>query len=62
MEDVTKARQDELADNLLKAHLDADGKVLDAKLCKTAIINALSDAYEQGLQDGLATKIAGPDA
>jgi len=62
MEDVTKARQVEVADNLLKAHLDADGKVLDAKLCKTAIINALADAYEQGLQDGLATKIAGPNA
>ena len=62
MEDVTKARLVEVADNLLKAHLDTDGKVLDAKLCKTAIINALSDAYEQGLQDGLATKIAGPDA
>jgi hypothetical protein len=62
MEDVTKARLVEVADNLLKAHLDADGKVLDAKLCKTAIINALGDAYEQGLQDGLATKIAGPDA
>jgi hypothetical protein len=51
-----------VADDLLKAHLDADGKVLDKKLCKTAIINALGDAYEQGLQDGLATKIAGPDA
>ena len=62
MEDVTKAGQVEVADNLLKAHLDADGKVLDAKLCKTAIINALADAYEQGLQDGLATKIAGPNA
>ena len=62
MEDVTKAGQVEVADNLLKAHLDADGKVLDAKLCKAAIINALSDAYGQGLQDGLATKIAGPDA
>ena len=54
MEDSTKARLVEVADDLLKAHLDADGKVLDKKLCKTA--------YEQGLQDGLATKIAGPDA
>ena len=62
MEDITKARLVEVADNLLKTHLDADGKVLDAKLCKTAIINALADAYEQGLQDGLATKIAGPNA
>jgi hypothetical protein len=62
MQDDTKARLVEVADNVLKAHLDADGKVLDAKLCKTAIINALADAYEQGLQDGLATKIAGPNA
>jgi hypothetical protein len=62
MEDVTKARLVEVADNLLKAHLDADGKVLDAKLCKTAISNALATAYEHRLQDGLATNIAGPDS
>ena len=62
MEDVTEARLVEVADDLLKAHLDAAGKVLDAKLCRTAMINALADAYEQGLQDGLATKIACPDA
>ena len=41
MEDSTKARLVEVADDLLKAYLDADGKVLDKKLCKTAIINAL---------------------
>jgi hypothetical protein len=52
MEDVTKARFVEVADNLLKVHFDADGKVLDKKICKTAIINALGDAYEHGLQDG----------
>jgi len=40
MEDTTKARPVEVADNLRKTHLDADGKVLDAKLCKTAIANA----------------------
>ena len=62
MEDDTKAHLVEVADNLLKAHLDDDGKVLDKKLCKTAIVNALGDAYEQGLQDGLATKNAGSDA
>jgi len=62
MEDVIKARLVEVADDLLKVHLDADGKVLDKKICKIAIINALSDAYEQGLQDGLAVKTAGPDA
>lgn len=62
MEDVTKGRLVEVAENLLKVHLDADGKVLDKKICKTAIINALGEAYEQGLQDGFATKTAGPDA
>jgi len=62
MEDVIKARLVEVADDLLKVHLDADGKVLDKKICKTAIIDALSDTYEQGLQDGLAVKTAGPDA
>jgi hypothetical protein len=40
MEDVTKARLVEVADDLLKAYLDPDGKALDAKLCKTAIIKA----------------------
>ena len=62
MEDVTKGRLVEVAKNCLKVHLDADGKVLDKKICKTAIINALGEAYEQGLQDGFATKTAGPDA
>jgi hypothetical protein len=62
MEDVTKARFVEAAENLLKVHLDADGKVLDKKICKTAIINALGEAYEQGLQDGFARKTAVPDA
>jgi hypothetical protein len=32
MEDVTKARFVEAAENLLKVHLDADGKVLDKKI------------------------------
>jgi hypothetical protein len=50
MEDVIKARFVEVAENLLKVHLDVDGKVLDKKICKTAIINALGEAYEQGLQ------------
>ena len=62
MKDGAKMRLAEMADDLLKAHLDDDGKVLDAKLCKDAIINALADAYEQGLEDGLATKKSGPDA
>jgi hypothetical protein len=29
---------------------------------KAAMVKALSDAYEQGLQDGLTTKATGPDA
>ena len=62
MEDAAKMGLVETADKLLKAHLDADGKVLDAKLCKDAIVNALGDAYERGLQDGLATKTSGPAA
>jgi hypothetical protein len=62
MEDVIKARFVEVAENLLKVHLDVDGKVLDKKICKTAIINALGEAYEQGLRDGFARKTAGPDA
>jgi hypothetical protein len=62
MKDAAKMRLAEVADNLLKAHLDDDGRVLDAKLCKDAIINALGDAYEQGLEDGLATTKSGPDA
>ena len=30
--------------------------------CKTAIVNALGDAYELRLQDDLATKTLGSDA
>jgi hypothetical protein len=33
MEEVTKGRLVEVAENLLKVHLDADGKVLDKKIC-----------------------------
>jgi len=62
MEDITQAGLVEVAENLLKVHLDADQKVVDAKIFKTAIISALGDAYEQGLQDGLSAKIKGPDA
>ena len=50
------------ADTLLNAHLDTDQKIPDATAFKMALIKALSDAYEQGLEDGLVTKVAGPDA
>jgi hypothetical protein len=50
------------ADTLLKGHLDTDQKILDAAAFKTALIKALSDAYEQGSEDGLVTKATGPDA
>ena len=47
------------ADILLEAHLDTDQKIADTTAFKTALIKALSDAYEQGLQDGLVTKATG---
>jgi len=62
MEDVTQASLVEVADNLFNVHTDAEGKILDAKIFKTAMTKALGDAYERGLQDGLATKATGPNA
>ena len=50
MEDDPKAHLVEMADNLLSARVDADGKVLDKQLCKA---NALGEAYEKGSQDEL---------
>jgi hypothetical protein len=52
----------EVADSVLKAHVDTEQKFLDAAGLKSAIVKALSDAYERGLEDGLATKVTGPDA
>ena len=52
----------EVADSVLKAHLDTEEKFLDAAGLKSALVKALSDAYERGLQDGLTTKATGPDA
>jgi hypothetical protein len=40
----------------------SDRKVLDIDSFKAAFVKALSDAYERGLEDGLATKTTGPDA
>jgi hypothetical protein len=36
--------------------------VLDFDGFKAALVKALSDAYEQGLQDGLVTRTIGPNA
>jgi hypothetical protein len=49
------------ADNLLNAHVDTEQKILDAAVFKMALVTALSDAYEQGLKDGLVTRATGPD-
>jgi hypothetical protein len=62
MEDITQARLVEVADNLFNVHTGSEGKILDAKIFKTAMAKALGDAYERGLQDGLSIKIKGPDA
>jgi hypothetical protein len=51
-----------IADRLFATYISPDRKVLDTDGFKAALVKALSDAYEQGLQDGLVTKTAGPDA
>ena len=51
MEDSTKARLVEVADDLLKAHLDAVGKVLDKE--------ALQDRSNQRTRRRIRTRIAG---
>jgi hypothetical protein len=50
------------ADDLLKAHVDTEQRRFDAEGFKTALVKALSEAYEQGLKDGLVTRATGPDA
>ena len=52
----------EVSDSLLRAHLDSAEKILNTATFKAALIQALSDAYEKGLEDGLVTKATGPDA
>ena len=51
-----------VTDRLLAIHLSSERKVLDIDSSKAALVKALSDAYEQGLQDGLVTRTTGPDA
>jgi hypothetical protein len=62
MEKEVLSRWSLAVDTLLKAHLATDREIADATAFKTALIKALSDAYEKGLQDGLVTKATGPDA
>ena len=47
----------EVSDSLLRTE-----KILDAATFRAALIQALSEAYEKGLEDGLVTKATGPDA
>src|SRR6476661_3969724 len=49
-----------VTDRLFATYISPDRKVLDMDSFKAAMVKALSDAYEQGLQDGLATKATGP--
>jgi hypothetical protein len=51
-----------VTDRLLATYVSSDRKVLDFDGFKAALVKALSDAYEQGLQDGLVTRTTGPDA
>ena len=52
----------EIVDSLMQTHVDMNQKILDAENFKAALGQALSEAYEQGLEDGLRTKATGPDA
>jgi hypothetical protein len=51
-----------VTDRLLATYVSSDRKVLDFDGFKAALVKALSDAYEQGLQDGLVTRTIGPNA
>lgn len=51
-----------ITDRLFATYISQDRKVLDIEGFKAALVKALSDAYEQGLQDGLGTRTTGPDA
>jgi hypothetical protein len=59
-EEVT--RWSKVADSVLKAHVDTEQKIHDAGGFRMALVNALAEAYEQGLEDSLTTKATGPDA
>ena len=60
MEDDTPPWLLEVAGNLLQAHVDIQQKIVDAEGFKAALVKALSEAYEQGLDDGL--RASRPDA
>ena len=57
-----KPPETKITDRLFATFISLDRKVLDIDGFKAALVKALGDAYEQGLQDGLATKATGPDA
>jgi hypothetical protein len=57
-----KPPETKITDRLFSTYIGPDRKVLDIDGFKAATVKALSDAYEQGLQDGLATKATGPNA
>jgi hypothetical protein len=61
MEDATIPWETEVTEALLKGYLDEE-KISNADGLKAALVKALGDAYEKGLQDGLMTRQRGPDA
>ena len=60
MEGATPPWLLEVDGNLLQAHVDIQQKIVDAEGFKAALVKALSEAYEQGLEDGL--RASRPDA
>jgi hypothetical protein len=61
MQDTTIPWETEVAEALLQKYVD-EGKISNSDGLKTALVKALGDAYEKGLQDGLTTRQRGPDA
>ena len=57
-----KPQEAKVTDRLFATYVSSDRKVLDIDGFKAALVKALGDAYEQGLQDGLVTRTTGPDA
>ena len=51
-----KSPEPEITDRLFATYISPDRKVLDIDSFKAAFVKALSDAYEQGLQDGWPTR------
>ena len=56
-----KPPETKVTDRLFATYISPDRKVLDMDSFKAAMVKALSDAYEQGLQYGLTTKATGSD-